>query len=253
MIESFLDRQSWKCLLGKMSKNIEQKETYATWTVYKRRHVVIFENIQDPKIFEKLVPFNFHYFTEKNVKKLKEAYKIKSKKEKSVMLDLEKTLNPSGKKYRGLRNRINRFKKLDIEVLNDYKDIEDIEDFVETWSNKYSLKYFRDNSGKNLHFYKHNFHKPCINSFCYYNGKLVAYGTFSCPHDGYSSFMIGKALYDVNPVLSEFVDYSLHKKAYELGAKYVLLGCSSTKGLLKYKKKFPGVINYIEYSGKVIK
>ena len=135
--------------------------------------------------------------------------------------------------------------------MDNYRKFSDIEEFIKTWRNDYSDKYFRDNSGKNLHFYKNNFHDRCISSFCYKNNKLIALGTISPPINNASSYVIGKALYKEHPVLSEFIDYKLYEKAKNLGAKFLTLGDSTTKGLLKYKKKYLGSIEHFEYFGKV--
>lgn len=252
-MEGYIDKFSWRCLTGKMSKNIEENEKFATWTVNKVRHMVLFKKFEkeDFSWLDKYVPFNFHYFDLEDLELIKMKYKVEKSKCLSVCLELEKTLNPVGKKNRGLRNKINRMEKLEIEVLDNYKDINDIENFVEKWSNDYSLKYFRDYSGKNLYFYNNGFHKDCINSFCYMGGKLVAYGTLSPPINGYSVYIIGKAFYKENPILSEFVDFSLYRKAFGKGCKFVQMGGSFSKTLLKYKQKFPGAISYDEYEGKI--
>ena len=247
----YIDRYSWKCLLGKMSRNIEENDLYATWTVGKVRHVDLFQPLKDLDILKSLVPFNFHYFSQDDLDFISSQFRVKKSKCASICLDLEKTLNPTGKKYRGLRNRINRMKKLDIEVLDNYKNIEDIEGFVDYWSDHYSLKYFRDYSSKNLFFYKSNFHLGCVNSFCYEKDKLVAYGTASPSVNEYSVYIIGKAFYEENPILSEFLDFSLYRKLYKSGGRYVNLGGSFTKKLLAYKSKFPGAQKFIEFEGKI--
>lgn len=247
---SYIDHDSWHCLLGKMSKNIIKTDIYASWTVNKTNHVVIFQTNNFSWI-DQHVPCNFHYFSKQDIEILQSRFKVSKTQSPSVILDLEQTLNPVGKKYRGLRNRINRFENQEIEVLDDYKDFSDIEKFITEWRNEYSLKYFRDNSGKNRFFYFCDFHKNCINSFCYSGDKLVAIGTISNPKSGFSSYIVGKALYKENPVLSEFIDFSLYRKAYNVGARYVNMGFSSNKGLLQYKDKFPGLTHYNEFYGKI--
>jgi len=249
---SYIDKYSWKCLLGKMARDICEYDRYATWMVGKRRNIVIFDELKNSDIIwlKEYVPFNFHYFSFDDVVVLKNAFKVLKSKGDSGFLDLSKTLYPSGKKYRGLRNRLNRIDKLDIEVLDYYRDINDVKIFIEQWRENYSDKYFRDNSGKNLYFYMNNFHNECINSFCYNGNELVALGTLS-NRGRYSSYIVGKALYKKNPILSELIDFSLYEKANNLNIEYVMLGFSSNKSLLRYKEKFPGLNNHIEYSGKV--
>jgi len=252
-MESYIDKYSWRCLLGKMAKNITETDTYATWTVNKTRHIIIFKSLEDKDLdwIEQYIPCNFHYFSTADTELLKSRFKIIRSKGMSVMLELDKTLNPTGKRYRGIRNKINRFKTLQLSVLDNYKDFNDIKNFIINWRENYAEKYFRDNSGKNLHFYMNDFHYNCISSFCYDDDKIMACGTLSPPKNGYSAYIIGKALYKENPILSEFIDFSLYKKAYELGTRFVTLGFSSNKGLLLYKQKFPGLTTYVEYSGTI--
>lgn len=53
------------------------------------------------------------------------------------------------------------------------------------------------------------------------------------------------------PGMSEFLDFSLYKKAKLLGTQYVNLGGSFKNTLVDYKKKFPGSMEFLEYEGKV--
>lgn len=253
----FIDKYSWKCMLGKMSRNIEENEIYAKWSVFGKKHIVLFRDLieGDLEWIEKEVPFNFHYFSEEDIRLIKTKFKIKRSKLKSIYLNLNETLEIHGKKHRGIRNKINQCKKRNFEILSDYKDIKDIEKFIDIWSDNYSLKYFRDFSSKNLHFYKNNFHKDCINMFIYDN-ELIAYGSISPVVNKKSTYIIGKALYNLKDLssytgLSEFLDLSLYKKANEKGTIYVNLGASFSKNLLEYKSKFPGTYDFIEYEGKV--
>lgn len=163
----FIDKYSWRCLLGKMSKSIEETEDFGKWEVNGKKHLVLFKPLENLDWIEKYVPFGFHYFSDEDLKLIKTKFKVKRNKCVSICLNLEETLNISGKKHRGIRNRINRCEKENFEILDNYRSIEDVKTFVNEWRDKYSLKYFRNYSGKNTYFYSNNFHKDCINVFIY--------------------------------------------------------------------------------------
>ena len=60
----YIDKYSWKCLLGPVAKNIEVKNEIAKWTVNKITHVVSFRELCDIdfEYFSTLIPFNFHSY-----------------------------------------------------------------------------------------------------------------------------------------------------------------------------------------------
>lgn len=240
---SFIDKASWKCLLGAQAKNIEVGHKYAKWEVSGKTNLVIFSEKYN---LDKFRPFKFHYFSENKVTELKEKYEVRTSKIHSVCFELEKVLDIDGRKFKNIRTRINRCVGLGLELNRDFKKLEDIDEFFTTWRAEYSDKYFWDFSGKNKMFYKNGWHKDLNNIFIYNGDKLVAVGSYSD-----YSYAIGKALYNEISGLSEFLDYSLYVDAYNRGIKVLNLGMSSNKRLLEYKKKFNGAFELIEYSGEV--
>jgi hypothetical protein len=250
---SFIDKQSWKCLLGLRAVVLEENELYALWMVGNKRHVVLFSTLNKKNINKLKIqcPFSFHYFSEQDVEMLRTKYKIDAYRSKSTFINLKECFNPIGKKNRGLRNKINRINKMNIEVVENFKDIKDVEVFIKEWRDNYSDKYFRDHSGKSFQYYKNNHHVGNINCFCYCDEKLVAIGTVSKPEGGICSYVIGKALYKKIPLLSEFLDYNLYNRAFDAGGRKIHLGVSFTKDLLKYKNKFTGSENFYEFFGKI--
>jgi len=85
---SFADRYSWKCMLGPMSKDIEEHKVYSTWTVHGRRHVVFFRKLRDRDydLIRGLLPFNFHYLGEEDVDILKKRFVVQKTRLPSVYL-----------------------------------------------------------------------------------------------------------------------------------------------------------------------
>lgn len=257
---SFADKYSWKCMLGIMSRDIEENEKYAKWRVGKKQHVVFFDNIKEKDVEEikELVPFSFHYIGEDDVALLKKHFVVKRSKLPSVYLDLEKTLDLAGRKNKAIRQKYNRIDKLGIEIESDFRKIEDVEAFVKRWSGVdelYADKYFQNHSGKNKFFFSNGFHRDCINVFLYRDDVLLGYGILSPPNEkGFSNYVLGKALYADVPVsgLSEYLDLTLYKKGWESGVRFVNLGASFTKPLLEYKRKFLGQTEFLEYEGKVL-
>lgn len=256
---SFADRHSWRCMLGVMSRDIVETDKYAKWRVGKKQHVVFFDNLKedDLDIVRELCPFSFHYIGENDVKLLGKYFRIKKSKLPSVYLDLEKTLDLSGRKNKNIRQKYNRVSKLGIEIEDNFRKFEDIEKFVKRWSSVdeiYADRYFRNLSGKNKYFFSNGFHKDCFNIFLYGGEKLLGYAVLSPPKEGFSTYIIGKALYADIEVggLSEFLDISIYKKGWKNGVKYVNLGASFTKPLLKYKQKYSGGNDFLEYEGKVV-
>lgn len=236
----FIDRYSWRCLLGPTAKDIEINEDFASWVVGQKRHVVFFNEM------DLAPPFNFHYV---NTPKIFNG-KITKDKNVSICLEIEKTLDLSGKDYRHIRNSINRTEKRDLILLDNYRDIKDVEVMIKKWSDISGEKYFRDFSAKTRFFYQSNFHIGCVNLFCYDGDDLIGFGSLSPPVDGHSSYVVGKSLKEYAGA-AEFIDITLYRKMLELGCKVVNLGRCGTKNLLFYKSKFRGSYEEISYNGSV--
>lgn len=250
MHNSFIDKYSCTVLLGPMSKNFTKHENIATWLVGKKWHFVAYNDLNqnDINILSGIASeFNFHYMTDSNLAFLKNHFKVDRGKGNSTCIDLTK-LSYVGKKYRDIRNYINRNEKLGFEVLDNYKDINDVKVMIEEWSDVLCQKYFRDMSGKNVFFLKNNFHKDCLNTFVYDSKGLIS---FACLSPGTnSSYIIGKALCNRYPGLSEYTDNLSYQKAIVNGTLMVNLGQS--KGhLADYKNKFPGSYMIQHFDGEI--
>ena len=245
----YIDGYSWRCLLGPMSKNIEVNDNFAKWMVNGTTHVVLLKRLSID--IGKFVPFNFYYFAPEDVELLKTKYKIQRSKNISICLEIEKVIELSGKKYKHIRNSLNKIEKLNLKILDNYKDFNDVCILVDKWSETSGEKYFRNFSGKSKYFYKNNWHIGCINVFCYDGDDLIACGSLSPVIDGKSIYIIGKSLITY-PGSSEFLDFTLYRKAVEMGCKLVNMGKCSNNGLFKYKSKFKGSFENLSYDGKVL-
>lgn len=251
-MSNFITNESFRCLLGKQSKEIEIINNLFLWKVGNKRHFAVMGELNDINI-EKLAcyfPCNFHYLTSNNIDILKNSFKIKKSRGNSVIIDID-DLSFSGNEGKNVRHCLNRCAKNKFSIEDNLRSIKDVENLIDEWSNNYTTRYFRDNSGKNTYFYKNNFHQGLISTFIYQGDNLVSFGTLTLPNiDGYSSYVLGKALYQRHYGLSEFADVELYKKAKLFGIKYVNLG-QANKGLLFYKTKFNSFIQ-THYDGQIL-
>ncbi len=248
---TFINQYSFKCLLGPQSKNVQENNNLYSWQVGKKNHFTTdrFLTTDDlPRLNELAkTTSSFHYLSEVNLLFLKQHFQVDRSKLVSVIIDLEK-FNLVGNDSKNLRHCFNKCNNAKLQILDNFKDIKDVEKMISIWSDEISIKYFRNFSGKNVYFYKNNFHSKCINVFIYDDTELVSFGTLS-PETN-SSYIIGKALYKKYYGLSEYTDIVLYKKAIELGVKSVNLG-QAKKGLHFYKTKFPNSSEEIHYDGKI--
>lgn len=249
---TFINKHSFKCLLGPMAKDIQMADDVYFWRVNKKRHFCTSKTFSnnDINILREYGSSNFHYMTPENVAILKQYFEIKRSKDRSIILDIE-DLSFYGGKYKKIRQSINRCNKNKFELLDNFKDISDIINMIEEWSNEYTDKYFRDFSGKNTFFYKNNFHKDCFNLFVYHESDLVSFGTLSPSVGNESSYIIGKALYKRIVGLSEFTDVELYKIAAKKGVNKINMGRASNKRLQFYKSKFPNSQEEVCYGGSI--
>lgn len=234
---NYINEQSFRCLLGQRSEDVEIVDNLFFWKVNGKKHFGVegeltANNISNLKNF---APSNFHYMSQSNLDILSNCFTVKKSREKSIILDIQ-DLNFVGNN--NVRHCLNRAKKENFIIENNFRKIEDVKALIKNWSDNYSEKYFRNNSGKNLFFYKNNFHNNCISAFIYKNDDLVAFGSLSKPKDGYSSYILGKALYKNYYGLSEFADVELYKLGQTQGVKFCNMGGGTTKNLFNYKKKF---------------
>ena len=245
----FINEQSFKCLLGAMSKNVIIYNDMYMWQVKSKQHFCTAKklSINDLDYLKGIIPFNFHYLSEENMLFLKQNFKVSRDKIESIVLNIS-DLTLSGSKYKKIRNAYNYCEKQNFTILNEFKSIDDVKTMIRDWSDNYSDKYFRNMSGKNLFFFRSGYHERCINIFIYSDNQLLSYGSLSQPIDGESTYIIGKALYKRCHGLSEYTDLKLYELAQSLGIKRINMG-QALKGLMFYKSKFPGSMEEISYHG----
>lgn len=251
-MQGFINSTTFKCLLGPQSKDIQEHNSIYSWKVGKKQHFTTDKllSINDINYLKSIAPSNFHYLLQDNLDFLKNHFTVDRIKNKSIILSIS-DLSLTGSKMKSLRQSVNKCSRNEFEILDNFRDIKDVKNLIEEWSNEYTDKYFRDFSGKNMFFYKNNFHIDCINAFIYSNDSLVSFGTLSPNNNGNCSYVIGKALFKRFYGLSEYTDVHLYKKANKLGIVNVNMGQAS-KGLMFYKTKFPGAIEQIHYDGKIV-
>lgn len=239
---NYINKESFRCLIGKQSKNVIIHDNLFLWEVNSKKHFAVYGKLTSDnlKILSDRGSSNFHYITQSNIDSLSTVFKVDKSKGKSILLDIT-DLSFKGKKNDNIRYCLNKCKDKFI-IESNFRKLKDVEDLIESWSNDYTEKYFRDNSGKNYYFYKNNFHEGLLSIFVYKDDKLMSFGTLSNHIDGHASYVLGKALYKEQYGLSEFTDVELYKLGSSNGIKYVNMGGGSNKSLLNYKKKF----NYTE-------
>lgn len=247
----FMNKQSWKCLLGPMAKNICENNNIFTWTVGKKQHFVSARalNYRDIPLISSLIPCNFYYLSHFNFIFLSKFFKISKSYEPEIIIPIS-NLSLNGRKFHGIRNAINKCKKYNITLHENLNNIDDLHDMLEKWSDTLGDKYFQNRSGKNKYFYKNNLHKDCINLFCYKDSSLISFATLSRPNNKESSYIIGKALSIHYPGLSEFTDIEIYKKALLYGTDKINLA-GGGKNLIKYKSKFPNAYTIMAYDGTI--
>lgn len=248
---SFINSHTYKCLLGPRAKDVKEHGSLFVWTVGSKHHfscdgILNFSSIE---ILKSYSPSNFHYMSQENLDILNANFNVDRVKNRSIILNI-KDFSLAGGEMKSLRQTYNKCAKNEFEILDNYKNINDVKSMIDEWSTNYTDKYFRDFSGKNMHFYKNNFHLDCLNSFVYHENSLVSFGTLSPSKNGESSYIIGKALYKRLYGLSEFTDIVLYKKAIEQNINLINMGQAS-KGLLFYKTKFPNSIEEVHYDGNI--
>jgi len=246
---SFIDKYSWKSFLGTQAKNITINKTYAYWNTSKATNVVLFKGFRSFKKIESLTPFTTYYLNEHMIKKLSYRFVVEKHRTKSTIIDISK-LKITGKKNKDIKWAINNINKKNIVIEDNYRKIEDVEFMIKNWKIDGAERYFQDRSSKNIYFYKNNYHEGCINIFCYDADKLISFGTLSPSEKGYSSYILGKALFNEYKGLSEYTDVMLFKKGLEFGIKEVDMG-DGGKNLKNYKNKFSSAREEIFYHGKI--
>lgn len=250
-MKNFINDQSYKCLLGQQTKQTYKSNNLYIWQVNSKYHFAtnnIISN-EDISILKTLTPISFHYLSEENLSILKKEFKLSKTKEQSIGINIS-SLEFKGRKFHGIRNSINKCKNLNLTIKDNFNNIDDIKKLLNEWSTVLANKYFRDFSGKNLYFYKNDFHKDCINIFIYKDEELISFASASKPDEGCSTYIIGKALCNRYPGLSEYTDLILYEKLKKMNCDIINMG-QATKGLIYYKSKFPNSITQTHYNGKI--
>jgi hypothetical protein len=256
-MRSFINSFSAPCLLGPQSKNIVISNNLFQWTVNKKNHFSILNNllVDDIEKLKSFCPANFHYVDDNNLNFLKKFFKVSRSKHNSTELNFDnQSINLPGSHYKNIRNAINKYDTKFI-IKDNYNDIKDISNLINEWSDTFADKYFRDFSGKNFFYLKNNYHKECVNIFVYDNEKLISFGIASPPTDidknKYCTYIIGKALAKSYHGLSEYTDMLLYRKIFDLVGPFIVNMGQTEKGLVFYKNKFPNPTAIIHYDGKI--
>lgn len=251
---NYINKESFKCLLGKQSKDVTITNNLFTWSVNKKLHFAVEghltnDNISFLKNYIKDSSANFHYMSEDNILILKQHFNVSKSSDSSVIIDIS-DLSFKGVKFSGIRHSLNSAKRHNLKIESNFRSIDDVKKLINNWSDNYAEKYFRDNSSKNYEFYKNNYHENLNNIFIYNDDELISLATASNVINNTCTYVIGKALFKKVKGLSEFTDVELYKLLKDKNATSINLG--SAKGsLLSYKTKFNHSIDKTYY-GKIL-
>lgn len=237
-------------MLGRASKEIRDNADIYSWKVNGKNHLMFGRGLVESDIdyLKGFLPFGFYYAEEGNLDFLRKHFKVKREKSYAIEIDIE-NIDLSGKRYKNIRNAINKAGKYGIEFFDNYKKIEDVEIFIDRWEDTSGENKFRSFANKNIYFFENNLHIGCINLFGYIGDKLISFGVLS--NREYSAYIIGKALCYDYPGLSEYTDLKLYEKARGSGVKMVNLS-GGTNRVVFYKKKMQNTTGVLEFDGKVI-
>lgn len=246
---NFINKYSWKSFLSIATKDVKQENGFYWFKTQKSKQLLKDRPLEksDFEFLKTLMPFNYFYFSLDDINLLQTEFKIEKGKDPDIGIEIQ-DLSLRGKKYRDIRNYLNRYEGK-FEILDNFKDIKDIYKMLERWDDTCGDKYFQVRTGKNRYYFSNNFHKGCINTFVYDKDDLISFAILS-PGEC-SSYILGKALCLDYHGLSEFTDMVAYKKANLNGVKVVNLGGGSRK-LREYKKKFPHSFENETYDGKVL-
>lgn len=248
----FIDKYSWKVFLSTCAKNITDQNGIFHWTIYNRRQVVSDRPIiiSDIEYLKQLVPFNFFYFSKNNIDLLKQSgFSVQCKKNPSVVIPIS-NLDFAGSQYKKIRQSVNKAKKYNLTLENNFRKYDDVLIFLQKWKETCGDKYFQARIGKNKYLLKQNLHQDCRNIFLYDKDDLVSFAVLSPSTNGLSAYIAGKALCLQYPGLSEFTDVEAYKLVQKDTTQVNLGG--GGKPLRKYKMKFPGAFLEDTCDGEVI-
>lgn len=249
---NYINQYSWKSFISSSTKNVIQDNGLYHWySIKKHRQLVKDHPLTDADLplLQSLLPFNFFYFSQQDLDLLAKIGQVSKSKDPDIIIPV-KNLSLSGKSYSDIRTAINKNSKKNFIIQSSLNDHSDVVNMLKKWSDTSGDKYFQDRSAKNKHFFKQNWHQDCLNTFVYDGLDLIAFAVLSPPIDGYSSYIIGKALCLIYPGLSEFTDILAYQQAAKNGTEFVNLGGGS-KALRNYKLKFPGAFANPTYDGSI--
>lgn len=253
-VQNFINIYSSKCLLGPQSKNISTLGNLYLWNVGKKQHVTFLNKLNEDDLenLKKYIPTSIHYVSEENYQLLKSKFKVDKGKNLSIGYKVDSNfLKLMGADYKNIRNSINKCCKKNFTIEENFRNISDVEKLILEWRNTLADKYFRDFSGKNLFFYRNNYHLGCNNAFVYDGDQLISFGTLSPLENNNCSYVIGKALATKYQGLSEFTDMWLYNYVYSKYGEFEINLGQATKGLIFYKNKFPNSIESVHYNGSI--
>lgn len=232
---------TWKTFLSSVAKDITEHDGICSWRINKNTGVIFTRPIktEDMDYINGLAPFSTYYIPENEVELLRKSFKIKATKDHSVVIPID-NLSLKGNKVARIRWAVNHNSSKNFIMSDSLNSMEDMFEFLKRWDDTCGDKYFQVRTGKNKYFFKNGLHNDGISLFVYDDKKLIGWGTLSNPDEnGYSSYVVGKALCLDYSGLSEYIDVKLYEKGLQCGVKYVNLG-GGVDGVVSYKLKFPG-------------
>jgi len=235
-----------------MTKDIKESNGIYSWKVRNNTSIVISRHVLESDIdyLSSFIPFSTYYLPEEDISVLNSYFKIKKAREDSVVIPIE-NLSLKGNKFGRIRWAVNHNSKKNFTITNNLYEYEDLLEFINTWDETSGDKYFQVRTGKNKYFFKNLFHKEGISVFVYDVDRLIGWGVLSNPdNNGYSSYVLGKALCLEYSGLSEYVDIKVYEEGIKRGIKFVNLGGGSNN-VIGYKLKFPGAYALKTFDVKV--
>ena len=248
-MSSFLHNNlAWKSFLSSVAKDIKENNGICSWVIQGKNQIAITRKVkvEDLDYLVSFKKFSTYYLADDDINILKDKFDIKSSRDDDIIIPIE-NFSLSGNKYTKIRGCINRCKKLNLTIERDYRKFDDILYILNRWDDTSGEKHFQSRIGKNKYFFKNNLHKEGISIFIYDGDKLIAFGVLSKPDiNGYSAYVIGKALcYDYSG-LSEYADVMLYEEGIKNGIKFVNMG-GGKDSVVFYKMKFPGAYKRESY------
>jgi len=236
-----------------MARDINEHDGIFSWSIYSKYQIAFSRHVKESDLiylnnFDKFTSF---YLDLADIDILSKQYKITKSRDDDIIIPIE-NFSLKGNKYIKIRTCINNNQKRNFTIENNYRDYNDVLEFLKRWDDTCGERHFQSRTGKNKYFFKHNFHLEGISVFIYDANKLIAFGVLSCPVDGKSAYVIGKALSLDYKGLSEYCDVLLYEKARLLNVKEVNLG-GGDKGVVFYKMKFPNAYRRESYDIKAMR